>query len=174
VRTIVVYWPDRTEPEAFNNNGVIDKVAVAAWDTHGYHVGNTPNFPRLRDHNLPPLDRGLTALLSDLSERGLFDETLVAVTGEFGRTPRINSHAGREHYGDVFSAILAGGGIQAGQAYGASDRIGALPADKPVSPGDFAATLYHCLGVAPETEIFDRTNRPHRIAEGTPVWDLLS
>ena len=60
VRTTVVYWPDRSEPEAFNNNGVIDKVAVAAWDTHGHHVGNTPNFPRLRDHNLPPLDQGLS------------------------------------------------------------------------------------------------------------------
>ena len=112
VRTTVVYWPDRSEPEAFNNNGVVDKVAVAAWDTHGHHVGNTPNFPRLKDHNLPPLDRGLTAFLGDLSERGLLDETLVAVTGEFGRSPKINGDAGRDHYGNVFSALLAGGGIK--------------------------------------------------------------
>ncbi len=110
--TTVVYWPDRSEPEAFNNNGVVDKVAVAAWDTHGHHVGNTPNFPRLKDHNLPPLDRGLTAFLGDLSERGLLDETLVAVTGEFGRSPKINGDAGRDHYGNVFSALLAGGGIK--------------------------------------------------------------
>ena len=104
IRTTVVYWPDRSEPEAFNNNGVVDKVAVAAWDTHGHHVGNTPNFPRLKDHNLPPLDRGLTAFLGDLAERGLLDETLVAVTGEFGRSPKINGDAGRDHYGNVFSA----------------------------------------------------------------------
>lgn len=173
VRTIVVYWPDRTEPEAFNNNGVIDKVAVAAWDTHGYHVGNTPNFPRLKDHNLPPLDQGLTAFLGDLAERGLLDETLVAVTGEFGRSPKINRDAGRDHYGNVFSAMLAGGGVRGGQTYGTSDKIGALPADRPVSAGDFAATLYHCLGITPETEVHDRTNRPHRVADGVPVWELV-
>ncbi len=111
VRTTVVYWPDRSEPEAFNNNGVVDKVAVAAWDTHGHHVGNTPNFPRLKDHNLPPLDRGLTAFLGDLAERGLLDETLVAVTGESAARRKINGDAGRDHYGNVFSAILAGGGV---------------------------------------------------------------
>jgi hypothetical protein len=173
VRTTVVYWPDRYEPEAFNNNGVVDKVAVAAWDTHGHHVGNTPNFPRLRDHNLPPLDQGLTAFLGDLSERGLLDETLVAITGEFGRSPKINGDAGRDHYGNVFSAMLAGGGIRGGQTYGTSDKIGAFPADKPVTAGDFAATLYHALGVPPETEIHDRFDRPLRVADGTPVWDLL-
>jgi hypothetical protein len=173
VRTTVVYWPDRSEPEAFNNNGVVDKVAVAAWDTHGHHVGNTPNFPRLRDHNLPPLDRGLTALLGDLGERGLLDETLVAVTGEFGRSPKINGDAGRDHYGNVFSALLAGGGIAGGRTYGTSDKIGAFPADKPVTAGDFAATLYHALGVPPETEIHDRFGRPLRVADGTPLWELL-
>lgn len=174
VRTTVVYWPDRTEPEAFNNNGVIDKVAVAAWDTHGHHVGNTPNFPRLRDHNLPPLDHGLTAFLADFSERGLLDETLVAVTGEFGRSPKINGDAGRDHYGNVFSALLAGGGIKGGQTYGTSDKIGAFPADKPVTAGDFAATLYHALGIAPDAEIRDRFDRPLRVADGVPIFDLLS
>ncbi|HEY4312918.1 MAG TPA: DUF1501 domain-containing protein [Pirellulales bacterium] len=174
VRTTVVYWPDRSEPEAFNNNGVVDKVAVAAWDTHGHHVGNTPNFPRLKDHNLPPLDRGLTTFLADLGERGLLDETLVAVTGEFGRSPKINGDAGRDHYGNVFSAMLAGGGIKGGQTYGTSDKIGAFPADRPVTAGDFAATLYHALGVRPETEIRDRFDRPMRVADGGPVWDLFS
>jgi len=173
VRTTVVYWPDRSEPEAFNNNGVIDKVAVAAWDTHGYHVGNTPNFPRLRDHNLPPLDQGLTAFLGDLGERGLLDETVVAVTGEFGRSPKINADGGRDHYGNVFSALLAGGGIVGGQTYGTSDKNGAFPADKAVTAGDFAATLYHTLGIRPETEILDRFARPSRVADGTPLWDLL-
>jgi hypothetical protein len=174
VRTTVVYWPDRSEPEAFNNNGVVDKVAVAAWDTHGHHVGNTPNFPRLKDHNLPPLDQGLTAFLADLGERGLLDETLVAVTGEFGRSPKINGDAGRDHYGNVFSALLAGGGIRGGQTYGTSDKIGAFPADRPVTAGDFAATLYHALGVRPETEIRDRFDRPLRVADGEPVWDLFA
>jgi Protein of unknown function (DUF1501) len=173
VRTTVVYWPDRSEPEAFNNNGVIDKVAVAAWDTHGHHVGNTPNFPRLRDHNLPPLDQGLTTFLADLSERGLFEETLVAITGEFGRSPKINGDAGRDHYGNVFSAMLAGGGIVGGQTYGTSDKIGAYPDDRAVTAGDFAATLYHAMGVEPDREIHDRFGRPLRVADGTPLWDLL-
>src|SRR6185369_7577103 len=140
-----VYWPDRKEPEAFINNGVRDGVAVPAWDTHGWHVGNTPNFPRLRDHNLPPLDLALTALLEDLQGRGLLESTLVVVTGEFGRSPRVNADGGRDHYGNVFSALLAGGGIRGGQVYGASDATGAFPAENPVTPGDFAATLYHCL-----------------------------
>lgn len=173
VRTVVVYWPDRHEPEAFNNNGVIDKVAVPAWDTHGYHVGNTANFPRLRDHNLPVLDYSLSAFLDDLAERGLFDQTLVAVTGEFGRSPKINPDAGRDHYGNVFSALLCGGGVRGGQVYGSSDKIGAYPADKPVSPGDFAATLYHCLGLPPETEVHDRLGRPIRIAEGEAIRALV-
>lgn len=174
VRTVVVYWPDRHEPEAFNNNGVIDNVAVPAWDTHGYHVGNTANFPRLRDHNLPVLDHSLSAFLDDLHARGLMGETLVAVTGEFGRSPKINPDAGRDHYGHVFSAMLAGAGIVGGQTYGASDKIGAYPADKPVTAGDFAATLYHCLGLPAETEIHDRLGRPVRIADGAPVWDVLA
>lgn len=170
---ITVYWPDRTEPEAFNNNGVIDKVAVAAWDTHGYHVGATPNFPMLKNKNLPPLDRALSALLDDLAARGLLDETLIVVTGEFGRSPRINGDAGRDHYGNVFSALLAGGGIAGGMTYGASDRIGAYPVDRPVSPGDFAATIYHCLGFAPHQEVLDRFGRPHRLADGLPILDIL-
>lgn len=173
VRTTVVYWPDRSEPEAFNNNGVLDKVAVPAWDTHGWRVGNTPNFPRLRDHNLPVLDHSLSALFDDLTARGLWDETLVAVTGEFGRSPKINADAGRDHYGHVFSAMLAGGGVVGGQVYGSSDAWGAYPADNPVSPGDFAATLFHLLGVAPETEVHDRLGRPYRAAEGAPLAPLV-
>jgi hypothetical protein len=170
---VTVYWPDRKEPEAFINNGVRDSVAVPAWDTHGVHVGNTPNFPRLRDHNLPPLDLALTALLEDLHARGLLETTLVVVTGEFGRSPRVNGDGGRDHYGNVFSALLAGGGIRGGQVYGASDATAAFPAENPVTPGDFAATLYHCLGVPPAAEIRDHLNRPYRAAEGQPVKDLL-
>jgi hypothetical protein len=173
VPMITVYWPDRKEPEAFLNNGVRDSVAVPAWDTHGTKVGNTPNFPALRERLLPPLDRASCALLEDLQARGLLEQTLLVWTGEFGRSPRINSDAGRDHYGNVFSAMLAGGGIRCGQVYGASDKYGAFPADNPVSPGAFAATLYHCLGIPPDEEIPDRLGRPTKVAEGLPVRELL-
>jgi hypothetical protein len=173
VPMITVYWPDRTEPEAFINNGVRDNVAVAAWDTHGNHVGATPNFPMLRDKNLPPLDQASSALLDDLSARGLLGQTLVAWTGEFGRTPRINKDAGRDHYGNVFSLMMAGGGIRGGYVHGASDRIGAYPATDPVSPAQFAATVYHALGIRHDTEIVDALGRPYRVAEAEPLAALL-
>jgi hypothetical protein len=173
VRLVTVYWPDRKDPEAFINNGNKDSVAVPAWDTHGFKVGKTPNFPSLRDTLLPALDQSSSALLEDLRARGLLDETLVVWTGEFGRSPKINGDAGRDHYGNVFSAMLAGGGVRGGQVYGASDKQGAFPADNPMSPADFAATLYHCLGLTPEAEIPDRLGRPVRIAEGEPVGALL-
>src|SRR5262249_13133375 len=119
VGMVTVYWPDRKEPEAFINNGVKDNVAVPAWDTHGKKVGNTPNFPSLKDKLLPSLDHSSSALIDDLQARGLFDSTLVVWTGEFGRSPRINTDGGRDHYGNCFSAMLAGGGIRGGQVYGA-------------------------------------------------------
>lgn len=173
VPMITVYWPDRKEPEAFINNGVKDNVGVPAWDTHGRKVGNTPNFPSLKDKLLPALDLASSALLEDLQARGLLDQTLVIWTGEFGRSPRINSDAGRDHYGNVFSAVLAGGGIRGGQAYGTSDKHGAFPADNPVSPAAFSATLYHCLGVKPDATIPDRLGRPVYVSEGQPISALL-
>jgi Protein of unknown function (DUF1501) len=173
VGLVTVYWPDRKEPEAFINNGVKDNVAVPAWDTHGWKVGKTPNFPSLRDKLLPALDLASTGLLEDLQARGLLDQTVVVWTGEFGRSPRINSDAGRDHYGNVFSAMLAGGGIRGGQVYGASDKDGAFPADNPVTPAAFAATLYHCLGVAPDAEVPDRLGRPVKISDGQPIAALL-
>jgi hypothetical protein len=173
VSVVTVYWPDRKEPEAFINNGVKDSVAVPAWDTHGNRVGKTPNFPSLRDKLLPALDQSSSALLEDLRARGLLESTLVVWTGEFGRSPRVNGDAGRDHYGNVFSAMLAGGGVRGGQVYGASDKHGAFPADNAVSPGAFAATLYHCLGIDPEATIPDRLGRPVKVAEGKPVKALL-
>jgi hypothetical protein len=173
VAVVTVYWPDRKEPEAFINNGVKDSVAVPAWDTHGNRVGKTPNFPSLRDKLLPALDQSSTALLEDLQARGLLDSTLVAWTGEFGRSPRVNGDAGRDHYGNVFSCMLAGGGIRGGQVYGASDKHGAFPADNAVSPGAFAATLYHCLGIDPEATVPDRLGRPVAVAEGKPIGALI-
>ena len=173
VRMVTVYWPDRKDPDAFINNGHKDSVAVPAWDTHGNHVGKTPNFPALRDTLLPALDQSSSALIDDLRSRGLLDQTLVVWTGEFGRSPRINGDAGRDHYGNVFSAMLAGGGVRGGQAYGASDRQGAFPSDNPVSPADFAATLYHCLGLPPDATVPDRLGRPVNISDGRAITGLL-
>jgi hypothetical protein len=174
VGLVTVYWPDRKEPEAFINNGVKDNVAVPAWDTHGTKVGNTPNFPALKDRLLPAFDQSSSALLDDMETRGLLGDTLVVWTGEFGRSPRINGDAGRDHYGNCFSAMLAGGGIKGGQVYGASDKHGAFPADNPVSPAAFAATIYHCLGLEPDAEIPDRFGKPVKItADGRPVAALL-
>src|SRR5438094_957284 len=173
VPMITVYWPDRKEPEAFLNNGVKDNVGVPAWDTHGNKVGKTPNFPSLKDKLLPALDLASSALLEDLQARGLLDQTLVVWTGEFGRSPRINSDAGRDHYGNVFSAMLAGGGIRGGQVYGTSEKNGAFPDYNAVSPAACGATLYHCLGVKPDATIPDRLGRPVYVCEGQPVNALL-
>ncbi|OJW20508.1 MAG: hypothetical protein BGO49_04610 [Planctomycetales bacterium 71-10] len=147
---------------------------VQQWDTH------SANFKNLKEHLLPPTDRGLSALLDDLKARGLLDETLVVIAGEFGRTPRIGSSTGnnntpdgRDHWAAVFSALFAGGGVQGGQAIGASDRIGAYPAGPPYSPGDFAATIYGALGVDPASEVRDRLGRPIRLCEGSPIAPLF-
>jgi hypothetical protein len=167
-----VYYPPRREPEAFNNAGVVEDVAVPAWDTHGLNVGNSHNFRMQRDRLLPALDQSASALLEDLDARGLLDETLVVLFSEFGRTPRINGQAGRDHWGRVFSIALAGAGIRGGQVYGASDRHGTEPADRPVTPGDFAATLFHALGLAPGAAVVDPLARPHTLADGTALEAL--
>jgi hypothetical protein len=169
VPLITVYWPDRKDPEAFNNAGKKESIPVPPWDTHGRNVGATPNFPFLKDRLLPVLDVASTALLEDLGARGLLDETLVVWTGEFGRTPKVNPQAGRDHYGNVFSAMLGGGGIKGGQVYGSSDKKGAFPASNPVSPADFAATIYSCLGVAADAMIPDRLGRPVHVTQGKPL-----
>jgi hypothetical protein len=146
------------------------------WDTHGgtAGLGGVGGFDMLRAHYcIPPLDRAYSALLEDLAQRGLLDETLVVTTGEFGRTPRINGQQGREHWGPCYSALLAGGGVRGGQVYGASDRAGAYPRDNPVAPEDLLATVYEALGVAPDSEIRDREGRPLRICDGRPVPALF-
>jgi uncharacterized protein (DUF1501 family) len=119
------------------------------------------------------MDLAYSALLEDLEQRGLLDETLVVWVGEFGRTPKINPRGGRDHWGHVFSAALAGGGIQGGRVHGSSDRNGAYPRDGRVEPQDLTATLFHCLGYPPETEIHDRVGRPFRISTGKPIEALL-
>ncbi|MBL8865772.1 MAG: DUF1501 domain-containing protein [Planctomycetia bacterium] len=137
------------------------------WDSHAN------NFQQLREHLLPPADRSLAALIEDLDARGLLDSTLVVAMGEFGRTPRINGTAGRDHWPDCYSVLLAGGGIVGGAVYGSSDKIGALPATDPVTPGDLAATIFQRFGIDPGTEIRDPTARPHRLATGDPIVRLF-
>jgi hypothetical protein len=134
------------------------------WDTH------SNNFNRLRNDLMPPTDQGLSALIEDLTERGLLDETLVVWVGEFGRNPRISANnAGREHWPFCYSGVLAGGGIRGGQVYGSSDRLAAYPATNPVSPPDLTATLYHALGVPAETMLTDRLGRPLSLTQGRAV-----
>ncbi len=133
------------------------------WDTHGN------NFPRLKDTLIPQADQALAALLTDLTERGLLDDTLVAWVGEFGRKPLINGSAGREHHPFCYSGLLMGGGVRGGQVYGASDSRGFYPAESPVSPHDYNATLMHALGISPEMTLPDRTGRPHTLLGGKPI-----
>lgn len=146
------------------------------WDTHGgtADLGNASGFAMLKaDYGLPPFDRAYSALIEDLSNRGLLDETLVVTVGEFGRTPKINPNQGREHWGMCYSALVAGGGIKGGQVYGSSDKMGAYPRENPVSPEDLLATIYQSLGIDPRSEIRDRQDRPYTISEGTPVSGLF-
>jgi hypothetical protein len=146
------------------------------WDNHagfGIHGARTGYDLLKSPVCIPPLDRGLSALLADLQQRGLLDETLIAVAGEFGRTPQINGDGGRDHWGKCQSALLTGGGIRGGQVYGASDPRAAFVKDRPVSPSDFHATIYHALGISTDSEIHDRSGRPYRICEGTPVTALF-
>lgn len=143
--------------------------ANATWDTHG------DNFNKLRNTLLPQLDSALSSLLMDLKQRGMLQRTLVVVMGEFGRSPRINAGAGRDHWNLCYSLLLAGGGIARGTVYGASDRAGAQPVEKPVMPADIIATVYQCLGVAPETVLRDRLSRPFELVPwGTPIDGILA
>jgi hypothetical protein len=139
----------------------------AFWDTHAN------NFKDLKEKLLPPFDLGFSALLEDLDSRGLLDETLVLCLGEFGRTPKINTNAGRDHWAACNSVVLAGGGVRPGQVHGASDRIAAYPATSPVSPDDLAATIYHLLGIDPHSELRDRLGRPLTLANGRVLRELF-
>jgi uncharacterized protein (DUF1501 family) len=111
--------------------------------------------------------------MDDLTESGLLDETLVAMWGEFGRTPKLNKENGRDHWGACQSAVLSGGGIRGGQVYGSSDRDAAYPKSNPVSPEDMLATVYHALGIPHDSLMHDQLNRPHHIVEGTPLLGLF-
>jgi hypothetical protein len=155
VPLVTVYWhPDGT-------------TVAPSWDTH------EKNYENLKGHLLPPLDRGMSALIEDLSQRGLLNETLVVWMGEFGRTPKINGVGGRDHWGALQSIVMAGGGIQGGRVWGRSDKTAAYPEEDPVSPGDVGATLYHLMGISPHAEVVDTSGRPHPLVRGEVIRGLL-
>jgi hypothetical protein len=145
---------------------------TGGWDTHGFD--NKPMYPILKKYLLPITDQVLPALLEDLDERGLLEQTLVVWVGEFGRTPRINDKAGRDHWPQCYPALLAGGGVRRGHVFGASDRHGAYPAVDPVRPDDLAATMFQLLGIDPRTEVLDPLNRPLPLAAGSPIDAVLA
>ena len=143
-------------------------VAYGFWDTHGQ------NFRHLRRH-LPLFDQGISALVEDIHARGLDRDVTVVVWGEFGRTPKINKDAGRDHWAPVNSALLSGGGMKVGQVIGGTDRLGAYAASHPVHYHDVLATVYHNLGIDPNGFVEDKTGRPVMILPGTaaPIEPLV-
>lgn len=140
-----------------------DQPNQGGWDTHAKHNES------LKKLLMPIADQCFTALLQDLSDRGLLDTTLVVWFGEFGRTPKFNGNAGRDHWGRCFSLALAGGGIRGGVVYGKSDKHAAEPVDGIVTPADFLATIFHCLGYSPETELHDSQGRPIPLSRGRAI-----
>lgn len=145
-----------------------------SWDTHDN------NFPLLRDCLLPPTDRGMSALITDLQSLGLLEETLIVMVGEMGRTPKVNAtnrspgcQAGRDHWGAVQTVLVAGGGTRGGVVVGASDKQGAYPAIDAQQPENLAATIYHALGIPSTAAWKDELDRPHHIYQGEPITGLL-
>ena len=139
------------------------------WDSHDN------NFGLLREFNLPNFDQIFSALVTDLDERGLLDSTLVVAMGDMGRSPRVNRRAGRDHWPQVGFCLLAGGGVKSGFVFGSTDKTAAQVMDHPVSPGDIVATIYHLLGIAPDTIIHDLNNRPIPISHGgQPIYSVLA
>lgn len=158
VRLVHVNWARDPGDNAVDN---------PLWDTHSL------NADRLQDNLCPQFDPTFAALMDDLAERGLLDETLVVVIGEFGRTPKINANGGRDHWGNVFSFAMAGAGIRGGQVIGASDKHGAYPATEPITGGHLTATIFHLLGIDPSGVFYDKENRPHPLTKGEPIVGML-
>jgi hypothetical protein len=142
------------------------------WDTHGNN--GTKMFPVIEDFHLPVTDQTLPTLLEDLDQRGLLETTLVVWMGEFGRTPKINSAASRDHWPECYTVLLAGGGVKRGFVYGASDKSAAHPVENPVRPDDLAATIFYLLGINPHTEVSGASNRPVLISDGNPVMGVMA
>jgi hypothetical protein len=165
VPLVTVFW---------QNDGI--KNVSVYWDTHAR------NFVDLKERLMPPADQAFSALLDDLQDRGMLEDTVVLWTGEFGRTPKVGQAVeggagatsdGRDHWPHVFTSVLAGAGIRGGQVYGKSDAVAAYPEEDAVRPTDLIATLYHTLGVAPDTQVRDSFDRPFPVCSGTPIPRLL-
>lgn len=143
------------------------------WDTH------ESAFPNLKNYLLPPMDRAVSALLDDLHERGLLDNTLVVMAGEFGRTPKLSTLPGskklpgRDHWGAVQTVFFAGGGVRGGHVVGSSDKIGGYPASEAQSPENFAATIYDALGIPQDAHWLDEQGRPHLFYDSPPIAGLM-
>ncbi len=149
-------------------SGFNGKTPQDAWDTH------KDNFRKLKNQLLPPMDRAVSALLDDLGERGLARRTLLLVMGEFGRTPRINKDAGRDHWHHCYSVMLAGGGVRPGLVLGQSDRQGGYPVRGRVcTPADLCATVYHLLGIDHHAEMTDQSGKPTPLTRGEPIRELM-
>ena len=167
-RFVQVNWPARSDDEPVPGPD-------GSWDTH------RNNFPTLREHRCPVFDHTLSALIEDLHGRGMLERTLVVAIGEFGRSPKIGAQTtnnvgpgGRDHWPDCYSCLIAGGGVRPGTVYGESDRFGAYPKLNPVHPYDLICTIFHALGIDPETQYLDTLARPHHLVEhGGPVLGLF-
>lgn len=147
------------------------------WDIHNVPEQKFPHVSEmvLRGYHVAGIDRAFAALIQDLRQRGLLETTLVVYLTEFGRTPRINSWGGRDHWGRCGSMFFAGAGIRQGQVVGASDPRGAFPTTRPISPADIAATIYHCLGIDPDQRVYDVQNRPRPVLEhGDVIAEVLA
>ena len=161
VKFVTVYFSRSIGGRRVNDGG---------WDTHGFD--DTRMYEIVDKYQHPMTDQTLPTLLDDLQQRGMLEDTLVVWMGEFGRTPKINKNISRDHWPRCYTALLAGGGVKGGYVYGASDASGMYPDKYPTSPEDLAATIYMLMGIDPETEVRDRTNRPLLIA-GKPVTDIF-
>ncbi len=158
VRLVHVNWPREPGDNAVDN---------PLWDTHAQ------NHDRLEDVLCPIFDVGFSALIEDLDQRGLLEETLVVAIGEFGRTPKINPKAGRDHWGPVFSFAMAGAGIRGGQVYGSSDSQGAYPKTNRVEPGHLTASIFHLMGLNYQGTFSDPSGRELALTQQAPIWELL-
>ncbi|MFO1092900.1 MAG: DUF1501 domain-containing protein [Planctomycetaceae bacterium] len=155
---------------------------ISVWAGGQAFDGHQNHFPSLKTGLCPPTDLAISGLIEDLAERGLLDETLFVALAEFGRTPKlgqITSTAGanadgRDHWPHVYTAFFAGAGVQPGVVYGASDALGSQPAENPVTPEDIAATIYHLMGLDPESRLIDHLNRPHALSVGEPIRGILT
>lgn len=144
------------------------------WDCHGTGAGTSGKVYDYRDSLGPAFDKALSTLLDDLSTKGLFDDTLVVATGEFGRTPHLNVNGGRDHWPHVWSALVAGGETPGGQVVGASDARSSAPIERPVHISELTATIYHHLGINPESSLALLNERELKLVEAAPIHELVA